>query len=495
MTRTIRNSLCFLLGLLLGCFAAFASAETTPLVQVKKYTIGGSAQYDSPLAAHAAVYPSNAYAKFVCAAGSAAPLGYGTGPCPTPWTTGNAAVFWWEGPGNYNGSWYNTGVTEVMVNACLSGQNWTQQGSECVRPDCVSPQVRDAATGLCVTPPCQVGGSSSASWYTGRFQVATNPDIVTGTMTIPGSLCDGSCVGTVGNITSCVGSVNATPSNPVAVQCTANITLTGAQCSGGNGAAPQPPTVPNNSPPCASGQGIVEAGGTVKCVDQNQVPGSDTPKVNKQLETKTHPDGSQTITNTTTTCTGAGACSTVTNVTVTNASNGQPGVAGTPGTTSSTAEKPSEQQAEFCAKNPTLQICKGGMATEALQKETLDEVKKITTPNVSDDSSISGKTFESTTGRQDLTDKDDDLKNRIAGAVTPGEVAASKGAWESAMSSGWFDPIERGGCTPYTATISGRTWVWDYCEKAGQISDIGAYGLWIMLAFGVFVMLTGGNRS
>ena len=385
---------------------------------------------------------------------------------------------------------------QTVSYSCPANQNWTLTGTTCTRPDCVDGQQRQP-DGTCGEPKCKSGDTSTATYYTGQFYVGQNAVNVVGTKApTPTTLCDGQCVGSVNTITDCVAATSATPQNPKPVICTAPITLNGSQCTGDNGAPPTPPTVPSNTPPCAPGQGVIEAAGTVKCVDPNQVDKTTNPPViNKTTSTQTHPDGSQVINNTIQTCTGQGACSTSTTTTITPSTAGGPGTAGQPGTSTKLLDKGSEPTSDFCAQNPNLQICKGGMATEAVQKETLDEIKKFNNPTASDDSAISSKTFESTPGRSDLTTHDDSLKNYVIGAVVPGEVVASKGAWETAMSSGWFDPIERGGCQPYVATIAGRTWTWDYCQKAEDISRIGAYCLWVSLAFGLFVMLTGGQRS
>lgn len=473
MNRTLRNSLAFLIGLFLSAFVLISYAETIPATSSFGYMTGAqTVRYPSPSDSFKAAYPQ--YSNFsVCSPGGSAPGGV----CQYAYTSGNAKVFYYA-----NGNWSN----EVMVYqngtalSCPSGQNWTLSGTSCTRPDCVSPQTRQS-DGTCSSPQCtyaanaRVGGMyviprpvpSGVDWCVNNCRVYMVTDSYSPTETFAKAYVNGAG----GAASSCTGSSDVAPT-------------------------PKEPEPTKTPTPCAQGQGVItNSSGKVVCVDQNAVPSAEPPKVNKTMETKTHPDGSQTINNITQTCTGEGACSTTTTTTTTNASNGQPGIAGTPGTTNSVKDKPAETQSDLCAQNPSLQICKGGMATESLQKETLDEIKKFNNPTASDDSSISSKTFESTPGRSDLTTHDDSLKNYVIGAVVPGEVAASKGAWETAMSSGWFEPIERGGCQPYVATIAGKTWTWDYCQKADEIAQIGAYALWLSLAFGIFVMLTGGQRS
>lgn len=489
MNRMLRNSFYFLLGFLLSALVTIASAETIPATlsgQAIKVWAGGSGVFATLEASGPAACASTIYYPDYVGVVSSNQIR-----CSN--TNANGTFYQ-----NYTRTqlWICPSVPQLAENAtiptsspapscpqgytCPSGQNWTLNGQTCTRPDCVAPQTRQS-DGTCSAPQCthsanaQVGGMyviprpvpSGVIWCASNCLVYMVTDSYSPTETFAKAYVNGAG----GAASSCTGSSEVVPT-------------------------PKEPEPTKTPTPCAHGQGVItNSAGKVVCVDQNAVPSAEPPKVNKTIETKTHPDGSQTINNITQTCTGEGACSTTTTTTTTNASNGQPGIAGTPGTTTATKDKPSETQSDFCAQNPSLQICKGGMATEALQKETLDEIKKLNNPTASDDSPISSKTFESTPGRSDLTTHDDSLKNYVIGAVVPGEVAASKGAWETAMSSGWFDPIERGGCQPYVATIAGKTWTWDYCQKADEIAQIGAYALWVSLAFGIFVMLTGGQRS
>ena len=278
--------------------------------------------------------------------------------------------------------------------------------------------------------------------------------------------------------------------------------------SGSDTPIPTEPEPDKNPPPCGPGQGVATMGNKVVCVDQGKVPSAETPVVKKETSTKTAPDGSQTINNTISTCTGAGACTTVTTTTITNATGGGAGTSGTPGTTTETTDSGTygtgngsnigvtggegTETGDFCAKNPNLQICKGGMATENTLQKTYDEVKKLGNPTVDDDSALSGKgEFIKSDA---LIEQDSGVKALVSGLSVDASVAQSKSAWESAMSSGWFEPVDRGGCSPLSYTFSdGRNWTFDYCQTADRISSIAGYAMWFLLAVGLFTILTGGR--
>lgn len=69
--------------------------------------------------------------------------------------------------------------------SCPAGQNWTLSGSNCTRPDCVAPQVRNAGTGVCEMPACvSTASASPVKWY----DMGTNPDA------LKKFVCVGSCM-------------------------------------------------------------------------------------------------------------------------------------------------------------------------------------------------------------------------------------------------------------------------------------------------------------
>jgi hypothetical protein len=458
MTRFYRSILALFVGLILGGFATYASAESIPSSQFRTakcqtpaYVWGPTIQFDMS-AGIAQMYP------VACAAAN----------CPSTSLCANN-----------------------IITGCPTGQGWTLAGSVCTRPDCPEGQVRDEA-GACIAPPCPVGAASTASRYTGVFATGSGESVYGVYSPPPATLCNGACVGTIGSATGCDA---GTAVQGAAVQCQYAITLTGQTCSGSNGAAPVDPLPTAPSPPCAPGDGVISnASGKVVCVPngQNFQQATYPPKINTSSTTQTNSDGSTKTTTTTQVCTGAGACSTTINTSVTAASGGAPGAAGTPGTSTSQTDKPGEDQADFCARNPSLQICKGDMNKEATQLQIRDEIKKLTEPTVIDDGPLSSATH-SAESQTALETENNKFTQAATGVVDA--TSANKSAWESALASGFISPIPIASCAPYSVNIGGRPWTWDYCPTATKISEIGAYALWVMAAFGVFVMLTGGRNA
>ena len=501
MNRLLRNSLFLFFGFLVGVLAVgiptMAHAETTAATYTNNSPFS-SYKYSIP--EYACNNKSSAQEACTCAALAASPSATST--VLSQNTSNFQCQFklngnnWMQFYGGVFGS-CPVGMTAtggVCVGyTCPTGQNWTLSGTSCTRPDCVAPETRDPATGLCAgPPPCTVAANgqlgstryafpypqpSGVTWCINNC--TAYPNMGASSNTVGGTTYAYALVnGAGGSASSCVSSGSNTPI------ATADPTTTA-------------------DPPCAAGSGVMSnPEGKVVCVPQGTPGATNPPVVNKKSTPQTNPDGSQTITTVTQTCTGDGACNSVTSTTITSATAGGPGTAGTPGTTISNADKPNTNTPGFCAENPGLQICKGGISEEATQlkvekntKDTLDEIKKFSSPTVSDASPIEGNTFENTTGRQDLTDKDNELKSYASGSLVDSGVTSSKSAWESAMLDGWWEPIDLGACAPFQMTFAGRTVVIDHCEKAALISQIGAYGMWIMLLIGSFVMLTGGRNN
>ncbi len=372
-------------------------------------------------------------------------------------------------------------------------------------PACTPPQVRDTTTGQCKDSSCPSAGTGTGLMSPSTTPV-TNPDLANSyTWTDPavtaktygagGTFCSSGCV---------VAYQSARCILPVAdnYNCAVlNTSYTGATCS----TSGPPSVVPGSTadtpkpPPCDPGQSIIQMGGKLACLPSGQSP--DTPKVTKSSSTKTYPDGSTKVTTTTQTCNGAGACSsttTVTNTTATSGPNaGGKGQAGEPGTTTD-EEDESGDTSEFCAKNPNLQVCKGGISEEGTQKQVLAEIKKLSTVDASTDKTAitnAGK-YAETPGYQAAKDADDSLVNYASGVTKNADVEASKTTFEQALSSGFWTDIPTAACTTPTYVIAGHSIEWSrWCEIVGYIQEIGAYGMWIMLAISVFVMLTGGRQS
>jgi len=93
----------------------------------------------------------------------------------------------------------------------------------------------------------------------------------------------------------------------------------------------------------------------------------------------------------------------------------------------------------------------------------------------------------------DLKEQTDKYQAAAEGTFSPD--SSTRNSWQSAMDTGWFEPVTRQGCQPYSATIGGRTWNLDICPTAEKISVISEYVIWFLLVVGTFVMLTGGAVS
>lgn len=260
-------------------------------------------------------------------------------------------------------------------------------------------------------------------------------------------------------------------------------------------------TVPNavsdptdlTPPPCPPGAGsYTSPGGVVMCTSPTTPNATVPPVVTKQGGTTTYPDGSTSTVTTINTCTGDGACSTSTTTVVTGTNGGTTtGQAGTPGTTTSTVTKPSSDTSDFCAKNPNLQLCKGGLNEEATQKKIADDLHSLTNPGALNDDGLKIQSKFSQTA--EILAEDKKAFDGVGGVVDP--TAEKKSAWSQAMSDGWFDPIPQTGCSPFVWNIAGQEISLDICPTAERISKVGGYAMWFVLVIGVFVMVTGGRST
>ena len=470
--RTLRLILYFVLGLSLGGLVTLAHAETiaattnawetspadwgdgsygapfysTPEAYCQAYTAGDTT---TRMSAYSAVcYRSggsfDANVTKACARGYSATL---------------------TGSPNADGSCYKAGTSY----SCPS--NWILSGSTCTRPD------------TCV--PADLG----EGWYArGKDETGlTNNDY-----------CESGCVVQLALV---IGSSSDYYYNSTTRWDKYSKSRTSTTCTGSTPTptgSTSPPKDPEKKPPCAQGEGVITtSSGQVLCVPAATSP--DQPKVNTSTKKTDYPDGSSTTTNVTQTCTGEGACSTTTTTTTTGAGGGgTAGQAGTPGTTKTTDDKQKSDTSDFCAKNPTLQACKGGISEEGTQKQVLAEVKKLSSVDSSTDKSAitNTKSYTSTEGYEAAKAKDDELLNFANGTTKNASVEASKTTIEQALSSGFWTDIPTASCTTPTYVIAGHAIEWSrWCEIVGNIQEIGAYGMWIMLAISVFVMLTGGRQS
>lgn len=396
-----------------------------------------------------------------------------------------------------NGSEYHAVMQTVGGYVCPTQGGWTLQAQNCTRPDCPSGTTRNATTGACESP-CQAqSGQESYGWT--QYQTSGPSPW--------GPRCKDGCeVYQTGPITHPThnpdGDRYAGPGYYVDLMKTQ---FTGASCGSSTDAATQTappnqaPPVPRKEAPCASNEGVMtSSSGKVSCVPPG-TPGSNPPIVTKSKDVQQFPDGSTKTTETTTTRDPAtGAETKTTNVTVTAATGGQPGSAGTPGTTSngtSTATTvggngTNPEANDFCQKNPGLDICTDKLAKEETAKGIKEQLEKLNAGGGTDYSAITNA--EATQAARDqLTTENGKLENAVKGVtdVTQGQ----RSSWQSAMESGWFEPVAMTGCSPFVMNFAGKTVTIDHCQKASLIASILEYALWFSVVVGTFVMFTGGT--
>lgn len=317
--RTFRLALYFVVGLLLGGVSVLSYAETRPadygyvFTKPTQYTLSGWSSY----------YPSP---EAVCAVrvdvGSHLVAGGPYGKCVTD-TGGLIGNVVFNCPGISENNLCKSGSQSY---SCPTGQNWTLYGQTCARPDCVSPEVRDPATGTCKPPPCPAAGSvvgTSASKYGGS----------------------GSSNGGLICISQCKVQASACAGNGTSYGCVGPFVATGESCTSQTSPAPVPPEDPRTK--CIEkGMAYGTVNGVVVCTAPSQ-----TSQQSSSTQTTTNKDPATNTTTTTTTnqqtstsCDGDN-CTTTT--TTTNASTGQ-----------STTQQSDQTKGDFCKENPSSPYCK-----------------------------------------------------------------------------------------------------------------------------------------
>lgn len=507
--RTLRLFLYFVLGLFLGGLVTLAHAETQPstmgYAEIKMLgkwaanTGGTERKSTEPEAACAALYAAYSPSGTITFTGTIK-----NAKCVASNTYYNGNLIW-------NGNGCPTGTTffnlpedgrGLVISMCRSNSQtpkcpdstWTLSGdgTTCTRPDpCPASGTATGRLSSVTSPTTHPDLVNSYAW--------TDPTITQKQYGAGGTFCSGSCQVAYQSglcITPVAGNYNCA---------VLNTTYTGQTCTGtttpmvvGGSTADTP-----KSPPCDPGQSIIQMGDKLACLPSGQSP--DTPKVTKSTATKNYPDGSTKTTTTTQTCNGAGACTTTTTVTNTAATSGPnaggAGQAGDPGTTTDEQDE-SGDTSDFCAKNPSLQVCKGGIAEEGTQKLVLEEIKKLSTAP-KDTDFANGDDFDG--GGLEGVDSDaktalDETYKSTSDAVAVGfdklTYAPKAEPQFNEMTDGWFDAIPTGGCETPQFTVAGHELALDgWCERAAQISSIGAYALWFITAIGLFLMVTGGKEG
>lgn len=407
------------------------------------------------------------------------------------------------------GSAYNNGFKFDSTLGCVSpavesGNNcvtttcpaggYTLSGGQCTRPDCAPGDTRDA-NGACVSACAALAAQPSVTaWYTFDMNDA-GPG--------PGGYCgSNNCAVSLSlDLTGASGSEYFYTGTKKTLPMSKS--YTGGTCAPGSqnapGASTPAPPVPKKNPPCAATEGVLtSSSGTVACVPAG-TPTATTPVVRKESQTTNYPDGSaKTVETTYTKDATTGVQSTTQKTTNTPATGGGAGQAGPVGTTqtgsgstggATSGDKPVAEPNDLCKNNPTLDLCTGKLNKEETQLQIRDGIKSLTDPAATPYTAIENAK-QSTQADADLKAETDKFEAIMNGSVDP--AASSKSSWQSAMESGWFSPIPATTCSPYTATIGGRTWTLDICPTAEKVATIAEYVMWFGLVVGVFVMFTGG---
>lgn len=378
-------------------------------------------------------------------------------------------------------------------------------------PSCPSGQTRQP-NGTCAAPPCETNSPTTFSGNAGWAVCAKN-DLScvvggnAGQYVMPSSICDGQCTVTVSGVQSgsCSNPSGAAADTPKPITCIFTGMKTGGTCSQSTiPEAGTPPQVVKKAPPCDANQGVMtSSSGTVACVSEG-TPSSNKPIVSRKSNTQTFPDGSTMTTETTVTRDPAtGAEVTSEKITRTPATGGGTGAAGTPGTSDgpTTSKAPTigggtsgtdPINNDLCAKNPGLQICKGGMNEEVTQKKVLEELQKLTNPGDTNYDAVKNAK-ESDESKAQLEAENSKFTDATKGVFDP--ISDKKSAWEAAMTSDWFGVIPASGCQPFTGTVGGRSFTIDHCPTAIKISKIAEYAMWFAVVVGIFVLFTGGRAQ
>jgi len=370
-----------------------------------------------------------------------------------------------------------TCITNEPSYTCPPDGGWSLVGQTCTRPDCPEGQSRDA-NGSCGSP-CQAKENTSAGG--GWITVPRGGDPT-------GKSCDSGCQ--VSTMLDTPVDHYYTDGKTITQKYTQ--TFTGQACGS---EAPKPPAneaakspkEPPKKPPCDSSEGVMtSSSGTIACVPPG-APGSNAPIVTKQKTVEPFPDGSTKTTETITTRDPATGVEVKTvSVTISPGTNGQPGAAGTPGTTTGPTSnsgttvggdptKPGDS--DFCAKNPGLQICKGGISEEKTQLEIRElnkEIKDLLDPK--DPANTDSVDQEKNGYEQKATAHKDFIDAFAAKAQND----------EGFLSWAWIPEVPASSCVPFSGVVSGKTITLDWCDKLAMIRDIAGYMFYILTAFGLF---------
>lgn len=425
----------------------------------------------------------SATADIVCTAMTAA-VGSGTHYLNGPDGSGNYSCY------RYN-PWQNIGWI-VRVTSCPDGTDpvnghcytcpdstWTLTGSTCTHPDPCGVNEQTTFPGNAGWSICSGYGLECSTGGGGQpYQM-------------PESICDGSCVVSVTDVQtgSCSAPPGSSPDNPQPISCVFMGMKTGASCSQSTiPEAGTPPTIVKKVPPCDAADGVMtSSSGSVKCVPSG-TPTARKPLVTKSTVTKVNADGSVTTIETTTTrdpLTGAESSSTTSKTTAPDGSVTQPEGPTTTDKPAPTGDTPGKEN-DFCAKNPGLQICKGGLNEEQTQKAIQEDIKTIK-ESLDPDQEID---------QSAIDDKIAEYEAEAGKIKAKFEDIGAKGQSDDGFWTWAFLPeIPATQCQPMGGTVMGHELKIDLCDKFAMIRDLAGWALYITTIFGLFRIFTGKQQE
>lgn len=275
-------------------------------------------------------------------------------------SSGGAVVCTTSATGSCPEGYHVTGsnCTADAAYTCPSGQNWTLSGSNCTRPDCVLPQVRNAGTGVCETNCASAAGQTAASGY---FDGGTSK----GDANIPRAPCYNGCVATFsGSYPAKSALVNGVVHyyasgsyNLLNVSCTGSPGVTAGAVPGDTCGANTYLGNLNGKPVCIvqSNQTVAATGDPVTSSSSSSSVQSVSGANTTTTTTTTAADGTQTVTaSTVVTATGAPVSSTTTS---TGPSAVPSAGSGSAYPINSTSGEPEGSVSDFCSRNPSADLC------------------------------------------------------------------------------------------------------------------------------------------
>lgn len=364
--RAARLLLYFVVGVLLSSVVVISHAETIPAELQQEPT-----QSRAPYQYNGQNFTT---AQLACQAWTSYPVIANPASVPNYWncdiqlpgwgTFGNNRV---TGTMGCQAGWSQAGSVGCQKMGCPANQNWTLSGSTCTRPDCVAPETRDEATGLCKPADCPAYSVPATDSLTQNPPAGCQ--CPSGSKWYPFNGCRKTCLWQANErlnagwdfeykagVNSCVQGCEAQGDGPYLTgkdgMRVGPMASSGWACGAGAPDSPVPPDDPlkkmtddkKHPPICGEGEGVMtSSSGNVLCLPSG-IPSASKPVVDKKTKSETFPDNSVKTTETTKT---TDPNTKATHTTTTTTSSG--GMAGPSGDTKSEENESSGEGDGDCA--------------------------------------------------------------------------------------------------------------------------------------------------